>query len=33
MVLGGMVRIMCMSVWLMGKGFSLWLSMTMVVAL
>lgn len=33
MVLGGMVRIMCMSVWLMGRDFSLWLSMTIIVAL
>ena len=31
MVLGGMVAIMCNSIWVMGRGFSLWLIMMTVV--
>ena len=31
MVLGGMVAIMCISAWVMGRGFSLWLITMMVV--
>ena len=33
MMLGEMVKIVCMSAWVIGKGLSLWLIIMMVVAL